>query len=56
MIKWKYEHENTKHKWENEINDKMIVQAFNINLLLLHSFYISPGYPEMKMEQKKNYT
>lgn len=30
-----YELENDKHKWENDINDKMTVQAFNVNLWLL---------------------
>lgn len=24
-----------KHKWKNDINDKMTVQAFNVNLWLL---------------------
>lgn len=27
-----YELENNKHKWKNGINDKMTVQAFNVNL------------------------
>lgn len=30
-----YELENNKHKWKNDINDKMTVQAFNVNLWLL---------------------
>lgn len=30
-----YELENNKHKWKNYINDKMTVQAFNVNLWLL---------------------
>lgn len=30
-----YELENNKHIWKNDINDKMTVQAFNVNLWLL---------------------
>lgn len=30
-----YELENNKQKWKNDINDKMTVQAFNVNLWLL---------------------
>lgn len=35
-----YELENNKHKWKNDINDKMTVQAFNVNLWFFDTPFI----------------